>query len=159
MVMGGRECGKRSGLQSSSAVTSQVLMSRWFQSPWRIKSVISFLGGAFLAGICPGCCSIGGPQGGSTATESLDTKAAPPREVENVSGKLMHLELEGGFWGLVTTTGEKLRLIKPPEGQWSGGEAVNARIRRLEDGPSIFQWGRPVELLSIERRAPPPRSE
>ena len=71
----------------------------------------------------------------------------------------MRLELEGGFWGLVTTAGEKLRLTKPPAGEWSGGEAVNARIRRLEDGPSIFQWGRPVELLSIERRAPPPRSE
>ena len=91
--------------------------------------------------------------------ESLDTQAPPPREAESVSGKLLHLELEGGFWGLVTTTGEKLRLSKPPEGEWSGGEAVNARIRRLEDGPSIFQWGRPVELLSIERRAPPPRSE
>ncbi|MBL9204823.1 MAG: hypothetical protein JNN01_07045 [Opitutaceae bacterium] len=83
---------------------------------------------------------------------STSIAAAKPAgaEVEVVEGKLLQLQLEGGFWGLITASGEKLRFVVPPPGEWKGSETVRVRLRRLEVGPSLQQWGQPVECLSIE---------
>jgi hypothetical protein len=85
--------------------------------------------------------------------------AVPEGTVVQVDGKLLRLELEGGFWGIVTPAGEKLRLVAPPPSDWVSGTSVRARIRRLPDGPSLQQWGVPVELLDLARAPIPPRSE
>jgi len=135
-------------------------MPRWFQSLCRTKSVVRTLT-CLAVGLWAGCRAGKAPtaQPGTApvATASAGSKPSPepapapvPGAEEVTEGKLLHLQLEGGFWGVITPAGEKLRLHQAPPSVWKGGEAVRMRFRRLEDGPSIFQWGRPVEWLSIE---------
>jgi hypothetical protein len=97
--------------------------------------------------------------GGASAKPPAGAPAPEPGAVVDVEGKLLHLELEGGFWGIVTGKNEKLRLVSPPPEGWTSGTSVKARVRRLPAGPSLQQWGVPVELLALARGAPAPRTE
>jgi len=89
---------------------------------------------------------------GTMKKEDPNPSTATDGELRAVVGKLMHLELEGGFWGIIASDGAKYRLPAAPSGEWKGGEAIAATLRLLPDGPSIFQWGRPAEIVKIERR-------
>jgi hypothetical protein len=111
-------------------------------------------------GEAAGVASDGAVAAGATAAKPPAGAPAPEAgAVVEVEGKLLHLELEGGFWGIVTRTNEKLRLVAPPSEGWASGTPVKARVRRLPAGPSLQQWGVPVELLALERGAPAQRTE
>jgi hypothetical protein len=115
---------------------------------------------AVLALIWSAACQ---PQG--APADAPDEKAAalagPVAAVESVRGVLRFFDLEGGFWGIVSDAGERLRVVGPASPTWRDGARVAARIKRLPPGPSLQQWGEPIELvdLRIEAAVAEPRRE
>lgn len=67
-------------------------------------------------------------------------------------GEIVHLSFEGGFWGIVAEDGSRYdpgRL--PPEFQQAGLKVlVTAKLVR--ERVSFRMWGKPIELVKIERR-------
>ena len=103
------------------------------------------------------------PQG--TPADAPDQKSATVAgsvaAVESVRGVLRFFDLEGGFWGIVSDAGERLRVVGPAAPTWRDGARVVARIKRLPSGPSLQQWGEPIEVvdLRIEVAVTEPRHE
>lgn len=101
---------------------------------------------------------------GATAVHPETSEAAasfPLAAVETVRGTLRFFDLEGGFWGIVSDAGERLRVVGPVAPAWRDGVRVVARVRRLPPGPSLHQWGEPIEVeeLRIEGDAVERRRE
>jgi|GEM_PF-1397272 len=98
---------------------------------------------------------VGGAGAAPASTTSPPAEAAPAEET--VRGTLRHFDLEGGFWGIVSDAGERLRVVGPAGATWRDGTRVVARVRRLPPGPSLQQWGEPVEVVNLV--AAPPTTE
>lgn len=67
-----------------------------------------------------------------------------------ITGTVTHVEVEGGFWGIMGDDGVPYH---PIEGFPSGFEKEGLRIRAKAkdfDGMTMFMWGRPVVVQSIE---------
>lgn len=80
---------------------------------------------------------------------------------QTVRGRLTLSDLEGGFWGIITDSGERLRVVGAAGTDWRDGARVVARVKRLPVGPSLQMWGEPVEILSLQQDEglPTPRRE
>ncbi len=66
------------------------------------------------------------------------------------SGKVIWVELEGGFWGIMTHQGQKLDPRGLPESMRKEGLRVKGTIRLLKNMMSIRMWGTLVEITAIE---------
>ena len=67
------------------------------------------------------------------------------------TGTVVYNELEGGFYGVVTDTGENLRGDLPAALQ-KDGLLVTGRYVALEERAGIQMWGKEVKFVSIDRR-------
>lgn len=66
-------------------------------------------------------------------------------------GQVRFIELEGGFWGLMSREGEKyLPRGGVPIPLQRRGLAVTGRLRTLEGLVSYRMWGRPVEIVELQ---------
>lgn len=81
--------------------------------------------------------------------------------METVRGRLQFFDLEGGFWGIVADSGERLRVVGAAGKDWKDGAPVVAQVRRLAAGPSVQMWGEPIEIVSLkmDQVSPSPRRE
>ena len=71
--------------------------------------------------------------------------------MEKITATVVHLDFEGGFWGLVDDDGNKLRPVDPlPESVQEDGLRVEARVEPAQ-GMSFAMWGRAVRVLSIDQ--------
>lgn len=129
---------------------NQGMSIRWRFSCWVGGTLTAVLPALWCSG-----CAAETPEGRPATTaasplpgEKPNESPAAQGEVREVVGQLQHLTMEGGFWGIVSGN-EKFRLTGKPAGHWQGGETVKATLRLLPDGPSIFMWGRPAELIRI----------
>ena len=115
---------------------------------------------AVLALIWSAACQ---PQGtpADAPSEKASALAGSVAAVESVRGVLSFFDLEGGFWGIVSDAGERLRVVGLAAPTWRDGARVVARIKRLPSGPSLQQWGEPIEVvdLRIEAAVAEPRRE
>lgn len=66
------------------------------------------------------------------------------------SGKVIWLDLEGGFWGIETAQGKQLLPMALPEAFKKDGLQVRGQFLVLKDVMTIQMWGTPVELSHIE---------
>lgn len=67
-----------------------------------------------------------------------------------ISGKVTYQDLEGGFYGIETDKGEKLRPVKPlPKAFEEDGKKVVATVEQHQ-GVSLHMWGTAVDVLEIE---------
>jgi len=64
--------------------------------------------------------------------------------------QINYYELEGGFWGITTATGDNYIAINFPEQLKT--KNLNSEITFIErpDLMSIFQWGKLVEIIGFE---------
>jgi hypothetical protein len=78
-------------------------------------------------------------------------------EEQAVTATVKYLDLEGGFYGLVTDEGRKLDPVNLPEAFRQDGVRIRARLERLTGRASTHMWGELVRIVSIERLkdAPP----
>ena len=74
------------------------------------------------------------------------------------TGKVVHLEIEGGFWGLKADDGKNYDPLDMPSQFEIEGMRVEATLRAEKDIATIHMWGTPVRVLEIKRVAPLPAS-
>ena len=70
------------------------------------------------------------------------------------TGKIVHLDLEGGFWGIVCDGGEKYRPMDLPADFQTDGLRVKGRLKSRPDVMGIHMWGAVVEVVDIGRKEP-----
>ena len=66
-----------------------------------------------------------------------------------VKGKVKHLNMEGGFWGIVGDDGKEYRPVNMPEQLKKDGAAVEVRLRHVEEEMSLYMWGEAVEVTGF----------
>ena len=71
-------------------------------------------------------------------------------------GQVVHVELEGGFWGLVSKDGRQFEPVGLPPQFQQDGLQVEVTAVILRDTASIRMWGQVIRILDI-REAPPPK--
>lgn len=66
-------------------------------------------------------------------------------------GTITYIDLEGGFYGIITDEGAKYLPLNLPDGYASDGTEVDFTAVITQDCATIAMWGVPVNLLSITR--------
>jgi len=110
-------------------------------------------GAGILCAVCV-LCGAGGFTASGIAMADGEPPAlaasAPERKTITFTGRIERLELEGGFWGVITDDGQKLDPGTLPQSMQVDGLRVQGRAQPLTDVMTIRMWGTPVELLEIE---------
>lgn len=76
-------------------------------------------------------------------------QSAPAQNRLAFNGKVERVELEGGFWGIITDDGRRLDPGKLPAAVQVDGLQVQGEAKLLTDVMTVRMWGTPVELLEI----------
>ncbi|OHB57156.1 MAG: hypothetical protein A2Y12_13490 [Planctomycetes bacterium GWF2_42_9] len=94
------------------------------------------------------CCGvIGGCVGAGSG--SAGSKSRAGGEIISGQGQVRHIELEGGFWGIVAASGKYEPMNLPAEFQVNKRDVVfKARLR--PDVKTFHMWGKPIEILEIK---------
>jgi len=93
-------------------------------------------------GGCHNSASAGGPEAGSQTDAT---------SVQTVTGTVRYLDVEGGFYGIVTDDGKKLDPVNLPREFQKDGLRIRARVELLQDRISIRMWGTPVRIVEFTR--------
>ena len=87
-------------------------------------------------------------------TKSIEVIKEPMREVNQwQQGELVFMQLEGGFYGIISATGEKLLPLNLSEAYYQAGAKIRFKAENASVN-TIQQWGTPVTILAIELIAP-----
>jgi hypothetical protein len=94
-------------------------------------------------------------QASGTTTQTKDTTrtvSSPPDTIRTVSGTgmILHVDLEGGFYGLVDDVGERYDPSNMPE----DFKVDSLRVRyqaTLTNKVNAHMWGKPVDIIILER--------
>lgn len=88
------------------------------------------------------------------ATEETKKMATTTKSQEGLAftGRVVRVDIEGGFWGVITDSGTKFDPAKLPQELQQDGLAVTGRARLLKDVMTFRMWGQPVEILEIQRK-------
>ena len=70
-------------------------------------------------------------------------------EIEH-TGTIMHVEREGGFWGIVTTDSTRFRPTNLPVEFEQEGMEVEFEGYVLSEERAEGEWGIPIELTEVE---------
>lgn len=96
---------------------------------------------AFLAGlVCIAALIVAGCTGETV-----------PEGAISGTGKVMYFDLEGGFYGIVADDGERYLPLNLPDEYREDGLAVRFTVIEKSGVATIYQWGTPVEIVSIAR--------
>ena len=63
-----------------------------------------------------------------------------------------YVDLEGGFYGLVTADGRRFDPIHLPDEFRQDGIKVRVKARKPEPTVGFHMWGQKIEILTIEER-------
>lgn len=77
-----------------------------------------------------------------------DEEPGETKQTVTMTGTIQHIDLEGGFFGIVADDGAKYLPINLDEAFQKDGLRVRFEARP-EDVMTIYQWGAPVRLLSV----------
>ena len=70
---------------------------------------------------------------------------------QTVTGTVRYIDVEGGFYGIVTDDGKKLDPVNLPQEFRKDGLRIRARVEPLQDRVSIRMWGTPVRIIEFKR--------
>ncbi len=70
---------------------------------------------------------------------------------QTVTGTVRYIDVEGGFYGIVTDDGKKLDPVNLPREFRKDGVRIRARVEPLQDRISIRMWGTPVRIIEFQR--------
>jgi hypothetical protein len=68
--------------------------------------------------------------------------------MKSITGKVTHVPLATGFWGIIDNKGNEWRPVNMPEQLKSEGKQVTVTVKEVDE-MSIFMWGTPVRILSF----------
>ncbi|MBN1973133.1 MAG: hypothetical protein JW787_05805 [Sedimentisphaerales bacterium] len=83
------------------------------------------------------------------STQNLIAQKKPDHMI---SGTVIYVPIEGGFWGLRTEDGTKYDPVNLPEEYRNDGLRVYFQVKELENVAGIHMWGKIVEILKIEKQ-------
>lgn len=98
---------------------------------------------------------VGCAAGAMPGAVSADGKPEPVETVEldaqtlSFTGRVEKVDLEGGFFGIITDDGRKLDPGGLPASVQRHGQRVQGKARVLTDVMTIRMWGTAVEILEI----------
>jgi len=100
---------------------------------------------------CLGLLALGaGCHGASKQPEETRSSVMPARSYV-VTGTVHHVDLEGGFYGIVTDDGQHLDPVNLPKEFQKDGLRLEARVVPLRDRVSAHMWGTPVRIIEFKR--------
>ncbi len=67
------------------------------------------------------------------------------------TGTISHIDLEGGFYGLIADDGQKYFPKNLAQEFKINGLHVRFQVKILSGVATIYMWGTPVEVISIEK--------
>ena len=67
-----------------------------------------------------------------------------------INGIIEYIDLEGGFWGVRTDSGQKYIPIDIPDLLKKEGQAVILTAEKVKDAAGLHQWGTYIRILSFE---------
>jgi len=68
-------------------------------------------------------------------------------------GMVSYIDLEGGFYGIMTEKGEQHRPMNLHVDYRVDGLRITYRYQTLENVPSIHMWGTPIEILEVRKQS------
>ena len=68
--------------------------------------------------------------------------------MKKITGKVAHLQLGTGFWGIIDDNGQEWRPVNMPEQLKVEGKQVTVAVKEVDD-MSVFMWGTPVRIVSF----------
>lgn len=68
-----------------------------------------------------------------------------------ITGTVKYVDLEGGFYGIVTDAGQKLDPVNLPDSLKIDGLRIRARVEKAQEQVSTHMWGPRVRIVQIER--------
>jgi hypothetical protein len=71
-------------------------------------------------------------------------------DVMTFDATVRKIELEGGFYGLISDAGVKYLPLDLPKAYKSDGLRVTVKARHVEEIPTIYMWGRQIKVLEIK---------
>lgn len=66
-----------------------------------------------------------------------------------IKGKVVYNNLGTGFWGIITDDGKQYEPANLPKKFQKEKEPISLKARE-SDSFSLFMWGTPIEIISIE---------
>ena len=67
-----------------------------------------------------------------------------------IKGKVTYQNISTGFWGIIDNKGKKWRPIDMPDALKKDGKKVVIKAMKAEESFSIFMWGTPITIVSVE---------
>ena len=71
------------------------------------------------------------------------------KNLVKITGKVIHLDFEGGFWGIEGDDGKKYRPQNLPKKAQKAGQRITAELE-IVPSFSIMMWGIEVKIHKIE---------
>lgn len=68
--------------------------------------------------------------------------------MKKINGQATHIELEGGFWG-ISTSSSNYYPINFPEQLKYNNKAIEVQVEILEDIMTMQNWGTPCRIISF----------
>jgi hypothetical protein len=75
--------------------------------------------------------------------------SGPAKETVAITGTVVFVDLEGGFYGIAADDGTRYLPLDLPGEFAQDGLPVTAEVVVKEDVATIQQWGTPVEIIAI----------
>lgn len=72
------------------------------------------------------------------------------KDITDFEATVRYIDLEGGFWGLISADGSRYLPVKLEEKYRKDGLNVSVKARILEDRADFRMWGSQVEILEIK---------
>lgn len=85
----------------------------------------------------------------STTSATGAADAAAHTDVLSFSGEVVYVDLEGGFFGIVTDQGKRLDPRALPESVRKDRLRVTGKANVLVDVMTFRMWGTPVDIIEI----------
>jgi len=73
--------------------------------------------------------------------------------MQNIAGKVVYQNLNGGFYGIVSDDGAEYLPINMPEQLKHPGQRVSVKVKKV-NVDTMFMWGTAVKILSFHTITP-----
>ncbi len=73
---------------------------------------------------------------------------------QHIEGKVVHVNVGPGCWGIVDHTGHEWRPVNMPEQLKHANCEVEVELIEVEEEFDIFMWGTPARIVSFSTLAP-----
>ncbi len=88
---------------------------------------------------------------------STDFSTQEGAAIMHVTGKIVFIPLEGGFYGIIADDGRQFDPLGLPEEFRKDSLPIRAVLKEVEGAVSFRMWGTIVEIVKIEKKLNTPR--